>query len=82
MTRARRKQLGLTVFQMLPVVRELKAAGEITKTMDRRDRALIVIGELVVSKEYGAAWKKVSEPDWDVIMEIVMMILDFLMMFL
>jgi len=67
---------------MLPVVRELKAAGEISKTMDRKDRAMVVIGELVISKEYGDAWKKVSEPDWDAIMEIVMLILDFLMKFL
>ena len=82
MTRARRRQLGITVFQMLPVVRELKAAGEISKGQDPRDRALVVIGEIMGSKEYSAAWKKVGEPDWDAIMEIVMMILDFLMKFL
>ena len=82
MDRARRRELGLLPRQLVKITRELLAEGEITKDMDRTERALIVIGELATSTEYGTAWKLVAEPDWQAIMEIVMMILDFLMMFL
>ena len=82
MDRARRRELGLLPRQLVKITRELLAEGEITKEMDKIERALIVIGELATSTEYGAAWKLVAEPDWEAIMEIVMMILDFLMMFL
>jgi len=74
--------MGLLPRQLVKITRELLAEGEITKEMDRTERALIVVGELATSDEYGVAWKQVSEPDWDAIMEIVMMILDFLMKFL
>ena len=82
MDRARRRELGLLPRQLVKITRELLAEGEITKDMDKVERALIVIGELATSTEYGAAWKLVAEPDWQAIMEIVMMILDILMMFL
>ena len=82
MTRAQKRKLGLLPWQLVKITRELQAEGEITKDMDRTERALIVIGELATSTEYGAAWKVVAEPDWQAIMEIVMMILDILMMFL
>jgi hypothetical protein len=74
--------MGLLPRQLVKITKELLADGEITKDMDRTERALIVIGELATSEEYGNAWKAAAEPDWDAIMEIVMMILDFLMMFL
>jgi len=82
MDRKRKRELGLLPRQLLKTTKVLLDEGEITKDMDRLERALIVVGELATSDEYGLAWKEASEPDWDAIMEIVMMILDFLMKFL
>ena len=82
LSRKRKRELGLLPRQVMFGAMKLARAGDIDKDMTAKEIAFVYVASVSESAEYGAAWKKVSAPDWDSLLAFIEKLMELFLKFL